>query len=71
MNMDILLIMALICLNICMFIAEMCMEGSGSQNFDLGHSFYFMLCRRRHFEKNINKSQKLPVFFYHYIKTKA
>ena len=41
-----------------------------SQNFDLGLSFYFMLCRRRHFEKKYKKSQKLPVF-YHEIKTKA
>ena len=36
MVMDISLIIALICLKICMFIAEMCMEGSVSQNFDLG-----------------------------------
>ena len=51
LSMDISLIIALICLKICMFIAEIGMGGSISQNFDLGLSFYFMLCRRRHFEK--------------------
>ena len=63
-NMDISLIIAPICLK--MFIAEICnsMEGSMSQNCDLGFSFYFMLCRRRHFKKSTEKSQKLP-FFYH------
>ena len=45
LNMDISLIMALICLRICVFIAEICMEGSVSQNVDSGLSFYFMLCR--------------------------
>ena len=53
-----------------MFIAEICMEGSVSQNFDLGFSFYFMRCRRRHFEKKYKKSQRLAVFC-HKIKTKA
>ena len=67
-NMDISLIIALICLKICMFIAEISMEGSVSQNFDLRLSFYFKLCRRRHFEK---KYQKITKVFYHKIKTKA
>ena len=49
--MDISLILALICLKMCMFIAEICIEGVVSQNFDLGLSFYFMLCRKRDFEK--------------------
>ena len=69
-NMDISLIIAPICLNIYMCIAEIWMEGSVSQNFDLGLSFCFMLCRRRNFEKEYKKSQKLPVF-YHKIKTRA
>ena len=69
-NMDISLIIALICLKICMFLAELCMEGTVSENFDLGLSFYFMLCRRRHFERKYRKSQKLSVFYYK-IKTKA
>ena len=68
-NMDISLIIAPICLKICMCTAEICMEGSVSQNFDLGLSFCFMLCRKRHFEKKYKKSQKLPVF-YHKTKTK-
>ena len=61
-NMDISLIIALICLKICMFLAELCMEGSVSQNFDLGLSFYFMLCRRRHFEKKYQKLPKVTLF---------
>ena len=70
LNMDISLIIALICLKTCMCIADICMEGSVSQIFDLGLSFCFMVCRRRHFEKKYIKSQKLPVF-YHKIKTRA
>ena len=46
------------------------MEGSVSQNFDLGLSFCFMVRRRKHFEKKYKKVQKLPVF-YHKIKTGA
>ena len=69
--MDISLIIAHICLKICMCFVEICMEGSVSQNFDLGLSFCFMLCGRRHFEKKKDKkSQKLPVS-YHKIKTRA
>ena len=47
-NMDISLIITLICFEICMFIAEICMEGSISQNFDLGLSFCFMHCLSVH-----------------------
>ena len=70
LNMDISLIIAPISLKICICIAEICMQGSLSQNFDLGLSFCFMLCRRRHFEKKYKKSQKLPVF-YRKIRTRA
>ena len=69
-NMDISLIIAPISLKICICIAETYMEGSVSQNFDLGISFCFMQCRRRRFIKKYKKSQKLPVF-YHKIKTRA
>ena len=41
-NLDIPLIIALTSLKMCMCIAEICMEGSVSQNFDLGLSFCFM-----------------------------
>ena len=41
-NMDIPLIIALTSLKICMCIAEICMEGSVSQNLDLG--LVFVLC---------------------------
>ena len=68
-NMDISLIIALISLKTCMYIAGIGMEGRVSQNFELGLSFCFMVCRRRNFGKKIN-SQKLPVF-YHKIKTRT
>ena len=70
LNMDISHIIALTSLKICMCIAEICMEERVSQNFDLGLSFCFRQCRRRHFEKNVQKSQKLPVF-YQKMKTRA
>ena len=38
LNMDILFIITLICFEMCMFIAEICMEESTSQQFDLGLS---------------------------------
>ena len=70
LNMDISLTKALSCLKICMYTAEICLEGSVSQNFDIGLSFCLMVCRRWNFEKKYKKSQKLPVFC-HKIKTKA
>ena len=41
LNMDISLIIALTSLKMCICIAEICMEGSVTQNFDLGLSFLF------------------------------
>ena len=61
-NMDISLIIAPISLKMCMCIAETYMEGSVSHNFDLGLSFSFMQCRRRHFEKKIQKITKITRF---------
>ena len=61
-NMDILLIIALICLKTCMCIAEICMEGSVSQNFDLGLCFCFMPFRKRNFARKYKNPEKLPVF---------
>ena len=43
-------------------VAETRLEGRVSQNFDIGLSFCFILCRRLNFEKTNKKSQKLPVF---------
>ena len=63
LNMDISLIIALICLKTCMCTFEICMEGSVSQNVDLGLSFCFMLCGRRHFEKKVQKITKNYPFF--------
>ena len=62
LNMDISLIIALICLITCMYIFGIGMEGSLSQNFDLGLSFSFMLYGRRHFEKKY-KNHKSYLFF--------
>ena len=44
--MDISLIIALICLIICMYIPKIYMEGRVSQIFDIGLSFCFIVCRR-------------------------
>ena len=69
-NMDISFIIALICLKTCMCTAEICIEGSVSQNFDLGLSFCFMPYRKGNFERKYKESQKLPVFC-HKIKTRT
>ena len=50
-NMDILLIIALICLKMCMYISWMCMEGSVSQILDIVLSFSFIVCRRWNLER--------------------
>ena len=51
LNMDISLTMALIFLKTCIHVVEVCLEGSVSQNFDIGLSFCFMLYRKWNFEK--------------------
>ena len=68
-DIDISLIIAPICLKMCMCIAEICMEVRVSQNIYLGFSVCFMLCRRRHFEKKVQKITKVTHFFYHKTKT--
>ena len=70
LNMDFSLIIALIYLKPCTCIAEICLEGRVSQNFDLGLSFCFMPYRKRNFERKYKNSQKLPVFW-HKIKTRT
>ena len=62
--MDISLIIALMCLKICMHIPKMYMEGSISQIFDICLRLYFIECRRWKFKKK----EKV---FCHKIKTKA
>ena len=62
LNMDISLIITLTSLKMCMCIAEICMEGSVSQKLDLGLSFCFVQCRRRHFEKKSTKITKVTRF---------
>ena len=63
LNMDISLIIALISLKTCMYIAGIYMEGRVSQNFELGLSFCFMVCRSRNFEKKNTKIHKSYLFF--------
>ena len=48
----------------------MYMEGSVSQNYDIGLSFCFIVCRRWKLGRKYKKSKKFPVFC-HKIKTKA
>ena len=38
------------------------MQGSLSQNFDLGPSFNFIKCRKKYFESILKIYLKLPVF---------
>ena len=61
-NIDISLIIALICLKTCMCIAEICLEGSVSQNFDLGRSFCFMPYRKGILEENTKNYKSYPFF---------
>ena len=70
-NMDISLIIALICLRICMYIPYLCIEGSVSQIFDKGLSFCFIVYRRRKLGKKIQKKITKVTLFCHKIKTKA
>ena len=49
LNMDIWLIIELIIMKMCIHNAEDCLEGSVSQNVDIGPSFYLMLCRSWNF----------------------
>ena len=68
--MDILLILQFKSLEFSVHVNKTHIEGSVSQNFDIDHSFYFIVYRRWHFAKIWKKSQKLPVFC-HKIKTKT
>ena len=49
-----------------MYILKMYMEGSVSQNFDIGLSFCFIVCRRLKLQKKSKKSEKLPVFCFYF-----
>ena len=71
LNTDISVIMALVFLKISIHITKVSLEGSVSQNVDIGLSFCFMLCKRWNFEeKDGKKYQRFPVFA-HKIKTRA
>ena len=61
-NMDLSLIIALICLKICMYILKMYMEGIVSQIFDIAFSFCLIVCRRWKLEKNTNNHKSYPFF---------
>ena len=60
--MDISLVIPLICLKICMYIAEIRFEGSMSQNFDIGLSFCFTMYRRRELGKKGEKMANVTRF---------
>ena len=63
LNMDISLIKALSCLKICMYIAEICLEGRVSQYFEIGLRFCLMVCGRRNFERKTQKITKVTRFW--------
>ena len=50
-SIDISLIKGFIIMKICIHVAEDCLQGSLSQNVDIGPSFYFMLCRSWNFRE--------------------
>ena len=60
--MDISLIIKITGIKLAIHVAEIPLEGRMSQNFDIGLSFCFMLCRRLNFLKRYKKSQKFAVF---------
>ena len=68
--MDISLIKRPKSLKFLLHVGETHMEGSVSQNFNIGLSFCFIVTRISFFERKLKKIQKLPVFCYK-IKTKT
>ena len=50
-------------ITLCIYNAEICFEESISQNFDEGHSFGFMMYRRRELGKKMTKNGKSYPFF--------
>ena len=55
--------MTFMCMKIFIHSAEICFEGSVSQNFDIGLSFYVMVCRIWNFGKKNAKNHKSYPFF--------
>ena len=62
-NMNISLFIAPICLKICMCIAEVCMEGSLSHNFDIGLTFFYIYYVEEGILKKGTKNHKSYPFF--------
>ena len=62
LNMDISLIMRLICLKIVIHVLRIHLQGKVSQNFDIGLSFNLVAFRKGAFKKFTIKSHKLVVF---------
>ena len=50
-------------MKICIHNAEICFEGSMSQNFDIGLSLCFMVCITWNFEKYAKNPKSCPFFF--------
>ena len=61
-NMDVSLIVRLICLRIVIHVLRIHLEGRVSQNVDIGFSFNLVAFRKGDFKKNYNKITKVPVF---------
>ena len=62
LNMEISLIMRLICLKIVLHVLRIHLGGRVSQNFDISLSFNLVAFRKGGFQKFTIKSQKLPFF---------
>ena len=63
LNINISLIIICMRLKTYMLIVEMFLEGSLSQNIDLGLRFCFMVCGETEYKKDRKNSQKLSVSF--------
>ena len=61
-NMDISLVIKVTIMKIDLHVAEIHCEGRVSQNFDIGPSFYSILCRRVDFQKSYKKNTKVAHF---------
>ena len=62
LNMDISLVIKVTIMKIAIHVAEIDCKGRVSQNFDIGPSFYCILCRKVDFQKSYKKILKLLVF---------
>ena len=62
LNSDISIVIKVTIMKIAIHVAEIHWEGRVSQNVDIGHSLYFILCRRVDFQKVTKKYKSCPFF---------